>query len=649
MSLTKVSYSMITGAPVNVLDYGAVGDGVTNSSTAFQNALNSGASVLYVPAGTYLVQNVTISSSVRIYGDGPSSIIKSIPSVVGSNSYSTNIFTTSTGLSDVIFSNLTLNGSGSASVVNTDPDIEYALVLLLQVTRILFDSVTVTAYTANATSPSADVFSRHFQAITVRNLNAAEYVVFKNVLLTDNHYEMVDIYNGPTSNCAIQILDCSEINTAATPDAHTAFDISGGNVLIDGCYFYNTNIESTINLQVTSSSTITNNKFINQIGGASALGPSINYGQDGVYGQNNCIISNNYFNNVGSGCITHSGGTNIIITDNVMIDGGLNPINIVCNLNAANFAALYPAYTVPTLGPNYSLHIINNEIVGAQNTTGPTGRAVWFGYATPSGSNLWYDVIISENTISSDASPYNTQYCIYYNGVHDVKISKNYFNYEFTAIYSADYSIYCDVTDNIFAGEFLTDDDDIVFAGSTANSILNVCGNRFIVMPTQSGININVVSGTTFNQVKMIDNVGMKPRYEISLSSGYYQQYNYGQRLSSVPSTGIWNAYDTIPGSVASSQPMGWVCSANGSFATYTSTVSGVVGNYYLTATVGSQFLPGQYISVPGMGPSATTQFCVVCGVVGNIVYIDKVVSTAISGQSVTALNPTFHAMSNFA
>lgn len=35
MSLTKVSYSMIQAAPINVVDYGAVGDGTTNDTAAF--------------------------------------------------------------------------------------------------------------------------------------------------------------------------------------------------------------------------------------------------------------------------------------------------------------------------------------------------------------------------------------------------------------------------------------------------------------------------------------------------------------------------------------------------------------------------------------------------------------------------------------
>jgi len=52
MSLTKVSYSMITGAAYNVLDFGADSTGTASSTSAFQLAVANGG-VVYVPSGTY--------------------------------------------------------------------------------------------------------------------------------------------------------------------------------------------------------------------------------------------------------------------------------------------------------------------------------------------------------------------------------------------------------------------------------------------------------------------------------------------------------------------------------------------------------------------------------------------------------------------
>lgn len=54
MSLTKATYSMIDGAPVNILDYGADPTGVADSTAAIQAAVNAGKSI-FIPAGTFKV------------------------------------------------------------------------------------------------------------------------------------------------------------------------------------------------------------------------------------------------------------------------------------------------------------------------------------------------------------------------------------------------------------------------------------------------------------------------------------------------------------------------------------------------------------------------------------------------------------------
>jgi hypothetical protein len=56
MSLTKVTYSMINGSPINVLDYGAVGDGVADDTAAVQAFLDECKDGRgYMPAGIYKI------------------------------------------------------------------------------------------------------------------------------------------------------------------------------------------------------------------------------------------------------------------------------------------------------------------------------------------------------------------------------------------------------------------------------------------------------------------------------------------------------------------------------------------------------------------------------------------------------------------
>lgn len=70
MSLTKATYSMINGAPANVLDYGADSTGVADSSAAF-NAAFAAANIVYVPQGSYkLVTKITMPPYGQIIGAG---------------------------------------------------------------------------------------------------------------------------------------------------------------------------------------------------------------------------------------------------------------------------------------------------------------------------------------------------------------------------------------------------------------------------------------------------------------------------------------------------------------------------------------------------------------------------------------------------
>jgi hypothetical protein len=78
MSLTKVSYSMITGAVINILDYGADKTGVADSTVAINAAITAagyGATV-YLPTGTYKITSSILLNGCNILGDGRKTIIQ---------------------------------------------------------------------------------------------------------------------------------------------------------------------------------------------------------------------------------------------------------------------------------------------------------------------------------------------------------------------------------------------------------------------------------------------------------------------------------------------------------------------------------------------------------------------------------------------
>jgi hypothetical protein len=90
---------------VSILDFDAVGDGVTDNSSAIQNALNTGKSIL-VPAGTFLFNSTVFFTADNqcIYGLGNTSILKS---AAGS------VYIESNGFDNLSVRDLKLIGTGT--------------------------------------------------------------------------------------------------------------------------------------------------------------------------------------------------------------------------------------------------------------------------------------------------------------------------------------------------------------------------------------------------------------------------------------------------------------------------------------------------------------------------------------------------------
>ena len=132
MSLTKVSYSMITGETVNVMDFGAVGDGATDDTAAIQAAIDSlsndtgtkSGGIIYFPIGEYLIDSgpLTIYDSIILVGNaGHMGEWQSVPVVKGTTLTNNNNGNTiechnnGTASLNSKISYINFNGSGTGS------------------------------------------------------------------------------------------------------------------------------------------------------------------------------------------------------------------------------------------------------------------------------------------------------------------------------------------------------------------------------------------------------------------------------------------------------------------------------------------------------------------------------------------------------
>lgn len=111
MALTKVTNRLIAGSPANVNDFGADPTGTSDSTAAFTAAL-AASSKIYVPSGTYLIDDqidLEDDTNICIFGDGPELTTLKKPN----NATRGNRIIYIEGASEISIKDLKIDGNGS--------------------------------------------------------------------------------------------------------------------------------------------------------------------------------------------------------------------------------------------------------------------------------------------------------------------------------------------------------------------------------------------------------------------------------------------------------------------------------------------------------------------------------------------------------
>jgi len=386
---------------VSVKDFGAVGDGSTDDTTAIQNAINAG-SYVYFPPGTYSVSNVTLTSNSYLYGAGFSSIIKQRTSgtfaMISADSGSSSL---SSNLTGIVLRDLQLRGT-----VDTDGFSQFIYLLGLNgVTDAVIERVYFNGFRGDGfylgSSYTAGV-ERHNQKVTVRSC------VFDGI-------------NKQNRNC-ISVIDCDgllvddcEFRNSTSSTMPGAIDLEPNanswavikNILIRANRFYNIggNV-AVVSLAVPSAVTaaptnivIEDNDFISYAGTGGFMNFNTNRTPSSsstkndirVVG-NNCISGNaafflydgnrvtfrdNYFQDcTGPGYIGNTGGTNSVY-DLEFVN------NRMVRCGSAGAGIGLAVYTV-TLA-----HFQSNKFIDCG--TGSAGSSIAIDFVSGTSSNVRFD------------------------------------------------------------------------------------------------------------------------------------------------------------------------------------------------------------------------------------------------------------------
>lgn len=637
--VTPVNYAYPAG---DIRRYGTnTTPGTTDMSTAVQNAAASN-SVVVFQADTYLVANVTLTQPVVFQGQGFGTVLLDKTTALTHGTYSQNMFTATAAIDYITFKDLTLDGAcaGPSNALDSN---EVAMVKITNTSKVTFNNVKLTRYCAAWSGVTKAISASFWQAITIQN---ADKCSFLNCYFTNNHYEMVLVWNGPNSTGETLVDGCTEYNTI-TPDSHTAFDINGGHVTITNSHFINTGSTSNIAIQVARSARIANCTFDGMQSGAAA---QINIGQDIFPYNSNILIENNYLRNANSAAISLGQGSSVVVRGNV-ID---TPVNYGIKVTAGSttftiFTTEYPEWPTPSAAGSNSI-VIDDNIINSVSNASSISKGIYFHTVTPNSGYWFKDVKIRGNTVTAGSAPNNTFYALVLDDMQDLDVRDNWLQYTVNGIIFETLVQNIRVEGNTFSNVPPMLQSDIVWTGAYTSSNAKIRGNQFLNFPVGPNSTINVFAGTV-SGMDIIDNVGIHPVLPVvsSGSTSYVALQTLQKRVTAAPAAGDYGVNDVVKNVPTSAAPGEYICTVAGSFGSaLTCTATGTIAGTSFTCSAIGQIHVGQHFSIAGAGPAAAALVCTCVYITGSTFYVDQVISTSVSGAAMTLINPTFVKSANY-
>ena len=190
---TKLAFNQINGNVVNVKDFGAVGDGVTDDTTAIQAAINTGLAVA-IPAGTFVAKDLIPHS--RTYCIGMGGVLK----LASSNDIDTAIFSYSgsTQLESFVLDGVRLDGNisgqsgaaGNQSAVNIG-NCKEVVIRGCQIKDFFYRGIRIDGGVGSATNNYGSVDNIIIESNTFNNVegNANHILQSQNICINGNVFE----------------------------------------------------------------------------------------------------------------------------------------------------------------------------------------------------------------------------------------------------------------------------------------------------------------------------------------------------------------------------------------------------------------------------------------------------------------------------